>query len=97
MANSSPFDGSAMVDGQAHKAFNKIADKWRLLAEKRREYFLELYRSGRWTIYYTEAEFVLRMREVNALVDAWMGIIDPAVVELPEPQPIVPLRQKDAA
>jgi len=86
-----------MVDGKAYRAFNKIADKWRVLAEKRREYFFELYRSGRWKYYYkTEAQFGLRMREVNTAVDTWTAIIDPAVVELSKDELIV-ARRKNAA
>jgi uncharacterized repeat protein (TIGR03809 family) len=87
-----------MVDGQAHKAFNQIADKWRLLAEKRRDYFLELHRTGRWKLYYSEPEFVLRMREVNAVVDTWAGVIDPAVVDIPkdETAPVISPQQNAA-
>jgi hypothetical protein len=91
-------DVAAMVDGQAYRAFNETADKWRRLAEKRRDYYLEMQRNGRWKRYYSEAKFALQLREANAVVDFWLGIIDPAVVELPDdrPAPILPPR-RDAA
>jgi uncharacterized repeat protein (TIGR03809 family) len=80
-------DVAAMVDGQAYR-----------LAEKRRDYYLEMQRNGRWKRYYSEAKFALQLREANAVVDFWLGIIDPAVVELPDdrPAPILPPR-RDAA
>jgi uncharacterized repeat protein (TIGR03809 family) len=72
-----------MLDGPAHRAFNKTADKWRALAEKRRAYFLELFQSGRWELYYTEPQIMLRIREANATADAWATIIEPAVAQPP--------------
>ena len=45
--------------------------KWRALAERRREHFVELYESGRWKHYYTEHELLARTREVIRLVEAW--------------------------
>lgn len=63
--------GTSMVDGQAFRQFNAIAGKWRDLAERRRLSFVELQRSGRWKLYYTEAQFVLRMRQVSELAESW--------------------------
>jgi uncharacterized repeat protein (TIGR03809 family) len=60
-----------MVDGPAHQHFRTIAQKWRDLAERRRDYFADLYHSGRWKRYYTERELVERMREVADSVDLW--------------------------
>ena len=86
-----------MSERQPAHALEEVAQKWRALAERRRAYFLELYRSGRWKYYYkTEAQFSLRLREVNTAVDTWTAIIDPAVVELPKDELIVP-RRKNAA
>jgi uncharacterized repeat protein (TIGR03809 family) len=74
-----------MVDGPAHRRFCTIAQKWRDLAEKRRDYYAELYRTGRWKIYYTEHEFVMRMREVAGVVDRWAAAA-PRPADAAEPQ-----------
>jgi uncharacterized repeat protein (TIGR03809 family) len=51
--------------------YGDVARKWRDLAERRRAHFVELYRSGRWKHYYTEEQFLQRMREVISAADAW--------------------------
>jgi len=48
-----------------------VARKWRDLADRRRAYFVELYRSGRWKHYYTEEQFLVRMREVIYAAETW--------------------------
>ena len=45
--------------------------RWRDLADRRRSHFIELYDSGRWKLYYTETEFILRMREVCQAAERW--------------------------
>lgn len=52
-------------------ASDQIARRWRDLADRRRSHFVELYESGRWKLYYTEADFVLRMREVVQAAEQW--------------------------
>lgn len=49
----------------------QIAQRWRDLAARRRTHFIELYQSGRWKHYYSEADFVLRMREVCQAAEQW--------------------------
>ena len=44
-------------------ALEEVAQKWRALAERRCAYFVELYRSGRWRHYYSEEQFLVRLRE----------------------------------
>jgi uncharacterized repeat protein (TIGR03809 family) len=58
--------------------YGDIAQKWRDLAERRRAYFVELYDSGRWKRYYTEEQFVMRMREVVRAAEAWAHLAEPA-------------------
>ena len=48
-----------------------IARQWHDLAERRLAYFIELYRSGRWTHYYTQERFAVRMRDVIRAVKVW--------------------------
>lgn len=50
---------------------DQIAQRWRDLAERRRSHFIELYQSGRWKHYYSEADFILRMREVVQAAEQW--------------------------
>ena len=45
--------------------------RWRDLADRRRSHFIELYETGRWKLYYTESEFILRMREVVQAAERW--------------------------
>lgn len=56
------------------RALDKVALKWRDLAERRRAHFVELYRSGRWKHYYTEQEFVIHMREAIMISERWAQI-----------------------
>jgi uncharacterized repeat protein (TIGR03809 family) len=60
-----------------------LAQKWRELAERRREHFAELYRSGRWRHYYTEEQFVAQMREVVRAAEEWARIAPSRVTAEP--------------
>ncbi len=85
-----------MTDRPALREFGKIAEKWRDLAEKRRAYFAELYRSGRWRIYYDdEAELVAQVREVAEICDRWATVLEQHRGLLPEPA--APAIDRDAA
>src|SRR5688572_19025621 len=66
--------GSPMTERPAYSQFGKTAQRWRDLADKRRAYFTELYRSGRWKLYYAEDEMLARMREVVAAAERWEEI-----------------------
>jgi uncharacterized repeat protein (TIGR03809 family) len=52
----------------------KFAHKWQALAERRRQHFIELYRSGRWRRYYSEQEFVSTMHDVVSGLEAWRAM-----------------------
>jgi uncharacterized repeat protein (TIGR03809 family) len=60
-----------MSDRQFHRPYDKLAQKWRDLAERKRDHIVELYNTGRWKHYYTEQELVAAMREANQLLDTW--------------------------
>ena len=65
-----------MVDGPAYRHFNQIAAKWRDLADKRRQYLIELYSSCRWKHYYkSEAEVMLRVKAAMMQAEAWAVLI----------------------
>ncbi len=55
----------------------QLAQRWRDLAERRRSHFIELYQTGRWKHYYTEAEFVTRLREVFQAAETWEKLASP--------------------
>ena len=56
---------------------DQVTQRWRDLAERRRTHFIDLYESGRWKHYYTEAEFVIRMREVIQAAERWQKLASP--------------------
>jgi uncharacterized repeat protein (TIGR03809 family) len=49
----------------------QIAQRWYDLANRRRSHFIELYASGRWKLYYSEAEFIIRLQEAFQVVEQW--------------------------
>ena len=63
-----------MSERDATDRLGTIAKRWRELAERRREHFMEIYESGRWKRYYGEADFVWRMREVVTSAERWATI-----------------------
>jgi uncharacterized repeat protein (TIGR03809 family) len=88
-----------MSAGQAAKALDVVAHKWRRLAERRREHFVELFYSGRWKLYYTEDEFLKCMREAIRLTERWALIAPPPPEEVKTADvvPIVIADHRDAA
>jgi|SRR6516165_6406427 uncharacterized repeat protein (TIGR03809 family) len=65
---------SARLPGHA---LDEVAQKWRLLAERRCAHFFELYYSGRWKRYYSEEQFLYRVREAIRLSERWAEIAPP--------------------
>jgi uncharacterized repeat protein (TIGR03809 family) len=51
--------------------FDKIAEKWHALAQRRLAYIRELERSGRWKRYYTEELYALYLRDAERAVMLW--------------------------
>ena len=60
---------------QATVRMEAIALKWRALAERRRDHHIELYKSGRWRLYYTDQQFLAEMRTAIALAQRWATIV----------------------
>ncbi len=62
--------------GQGDGAFDGkgYSRRWLELAERRRDYLVELYRSGRWRRYFSEVEFLAVMRGVKAEEEAWRSL-----------------------
>jgi uncharacterized repeat protein (TIGR03809 family) len=63
-----------MAHWHSTPALDEVAQKWRALAERRRAHFVELYHTGRWKRYYSEEQFLLRMREAIKATDRWAQI-----------------------
>ncbi len=61
----------------------EIAHKWHALAERRRANLVDLYDTGRWRHYYSEGEFVARMREAIGLSEEWARLADPHLTAHP--------------
>ena len=52
-------------------AIDAVSQRLRELAHKRLAYYSELSRTGRWKLYFTEREFIERLRDVIAVTNAW--------------------------
>jgi len=55
----------------AQPPFDNVARQWLDLAQRRLDYYVALYRSGRWKHYYTEEAMALRMLDVIKAVRFW--------------------------
>jgi uncharacterized repeat protein (TIGR03809 family) len=60
---------------QALGPYDSVARKWLALAERRKLHMIELYDSGRWRRYYTEAKLLAEMRGAIEACDAWARIV----------------------
>ncbi len=64
--------------GDAERGRSVIA-RWRMLAERRLNYLIELYETGRWKVYYKEPEFLAVIQEARAALKTWeqLAPLDP--------------------
>ncbi len=58
-----------------------VVTRWRMLAERRLSYLVELYETGRWKAYYKEAEFLKVVQEARAALKAWEQLAPPDPVQ----------------
>jgi len=63
-----------MPSERSWHSFDQVAIKWRDLAERRRDYYVELHRSGRWQRYYTEESFARLLRAAVRDASEWSQI-----------------------
>jgi uncharacterized repeat protein (TIGR03809 family) len=54
--------------------FDEVARKWLALALRRKQHIIDIYESGRWKRYYTEAQLIDEMRASIHLCDIWAEI-----------------------
>lgn len=52
-----------------------IITRWCGLAERRLDYLTDLYETGRWRRYHSEADFLENVREARAAVDTWRRLV----------------------
>ncbi|UZE47676.1 TIGR03809 family protein [Rhodopseudomonas sp. P2A-2r] len=52
----------------------EIIERWRALAERRLDYLTDLFESGRWRRFHSEADFLDNIREAKAAVETWRGL-----------------------
>ncbi len=63
-----------MTQWEAARRFAETAQRWRDLVNRRCAHFVELHKSGRWKQYYSEAQFLLLMREAVVMAESWSAI-----------------------
>jgi uncharacterized repeat protein (TIGR03809 family) len=61
----------------AAESGRSVVVRWRMLAERRLKYLIELYESGRWKLYYNEPEFLKIVREAHTALKAWEALAPP--------------------
>ena len=52
-----------------------IVARWCVLAEQRLEYLTELFETGRWRRFHSEASFLENIREAKAAVETWRDLM----------------------
>ena len=62
---------NSMTDRKDTARGRDILDRWCALAEQRLEYLTELFESGRWRRYHSEASFLDNIREAKTAVATW--------------------------
>ena len=72
-----PLSGKALLLGllmqkqKSPRTADEIARHWQALAERRRQYLLDLHRSGRWRRYYTEEQLTALGQSPAKLRPSW--------------------------
>jgi hypothetical protein len=79
--------------------WERLAQKWRGIAERRSAHHVEMFYSGRWKHYYTDEEFLLAMRSAILLTRRWTAIApisDDSRAPVPQAQASTPQLPKAA-
>jgi uncharacterized repeat protein (TIGR03809 family) len=63
-----------MTQRHAPVGGREIIERWCALAERRLDYLTDLFESGRWRRFHSEAEFLDNIREAKAAVETWRGL-----------------------
>ena len=79
----------------------EILDRWCALAEQRLDHLTELFETGRWRRYHSEASFLENIQEAKRAVETWRSLatreasLDNSAVDiswLNSPKPVPPRR-----
>ncbi|MCC7346910.1 MAG: TIGR03809 family protein [Variibacter sp.] len=76
---------------EAPRTPDEMARRWQELAERRRAHLLEIYRSGRWRLYYTEDQLMAQMRDAVHCAEEWSQKSGEPVAE--NDNAVAPLRE----
>jgi uncharacterized repeat protein (TIGR03809 family) len=82
-----------MSAGSTTPRLEAATARWRALALQRHAYYLDLFKSGRWTHYFTEQEFIERMRDVMRATASWSQLAGAAAPH----EPAAPAPYRSAA
>ena len=69
--------GIGLTENGSFRMSAETSQKWQALAERRRAYFAELERTGRWRRIFTESTFQAGKREAERQVESWSKILQP--------------------
>jgi len=58
-----------------------VVTRWRMLAQRRLNYLVELYETDRWKAYYSEPEFLKVVQEARAALKTWEELAPPDPVQ----------------
>lgn len=53
----------------------EIVERWCVLAEQRLEYLTDLFETGRWRRFHSEADFLENIREAKQAVETWRMLV----------------------
>lgn len=72
----------------------KIVQRWAVLAKQRLDYLTELFDSGRWRRFHSEADFLDNIQEAKDSVERWQAMVNgvyvaPVIREAPPVRPII--------
>jgi uncharacterized repeat protein (TIGR03809 family) len=72
----------------------KVVQRWATLAEQRLDYLTELFDSGRWRRFHSEAEFLDNIQEAKDAVERWQAMargehVVPVIRAAPPIQPLI--------
>ena len=67
-------DGTSVSQFRSMAVLEQASWKWQELAERRRAHLVELFHSGRWKRYFTEQQFLHRLRDAIQASERWSEI-----------------------
>ncbi len=72
----------------------QVVQRWAELAEQRLDYLTELFDSGRWRHFHSEAEFLDNVQEAKATLERWRAMangvfVPPVIRQAPPLQPLL--------